>query len=303
MADVLFKAAAFIGIIAMGYCLRERGFFKFEDFFLISKIVVKITLPAAIVYNFSQMDIEPSLLVLCGIGFGCNVLMVAVGYLINLKKSGDKKAFDMINLSGYNIGNFTLPFVQSFLGPAGFAATSLFDTGNAVMCTGITYSLASAVTGREGGFSVKSMMKSLLSSPPFVAYIIMTILALCHIELPQAVLLFAETAGKANAFLALLMVGIGFQVVFDKENTAEIVKVIAIRYGTALLFALGFFFLTPFSLEIRQALAIISFGPVSSVSPAYTGKTGGDVGLSSAINSVSVVASIIAITITLIVIL
>ena len=58
MLDILIKAASFAAIIALGYLLRRRGFFKQEDFYILSKIVLKITLPAAIVYNFSSMELD-----------------------------------------------------------------------------------------------------------------------------------------------------------------------------------------------------------------------------------------------------
>ena len=89
----------------------------------------------------------------------------------------------------------------------------------------------------------------------------------------------------------------------DREKIAEILKILIVRYGIGLAFSLGFFFLLPFSLEIRQALALVVLGPVSSVSPAFTGKLGGDVELSSAINSLTIVVSIVAITGALILIL
>ena len=41
---VLTKAAAFILIIVMGYVLKRKGFFHPDDFYLISKIVIRITL-------------------------------------------------------------------------------------------------------------------------------------------------------------------------------------------------------------------------------------------------------------------
>lgn len=300
---VLMKALAFISIIVLGYVLKKGGFFRASDFFLLSKIVIKITLPSAIVANFSKISMDTSMLILCVIGIICNVVMVSIGYLINIRKSAEEKAFDMLNLSGYNIGNFTMPFVQSFLGPIGFAATSLFDAGNAVMCTGVTYSLASAVKGGEEKTSLSGILKTLFSSIPFDAYIVMTILAVMNLKLPGVLLSFAETAGAANAFLALLMIGIGFEVHADRDKTREIIKVLVIRYGTAVLFSVGMYHLMPFDLEIRQALAIAVLGPVSSVSPAFTGKIGGDVELSSAINSLSIVLSVITITAALIILL
>lgn len=301
--EVLAKALAFILIIVLGYLLKKKGFFHASDFYLISKIVIRITLPAAIVSNFSRITMDNSLLLMVVIGLAANIVMVSVGYLINAGKSKEAKAFDMLNLSGYNIGNFTLPFVQSFLGPIGFATTSLFDAGNAVMCTGVTYMLASMVIGKGEKPSVKNILKSLFSSLPFDAYIIMTVLAILRIPLPSVVTSFAATVGGANAFLALLMIGIGFEIHMEKDKVSTMVKLMVLRYGTAVLFALGAYFLLPFPLEVRQALAIVSFGPVSSVSPAFTGKLEGDVELSSAVNSLSIVLSIVSITMVLIVML
>lgn len=301
--EVLAKALAFILIIVLGYLLKKKGFFHASDFYLISKIVIRITLPAAIVSNFSRITMDNSLLLMVVIGLAANIVMVSVGYLINAGKSKEAKAFDMLNLSGYNIGNFTLPFVQSFLGPIGFATTSLFDAGNAVMCTGVTYTLASMVIGKGDKPSVKNILKSLFSSLPFDAYIIMTVLAILRIPLPSVITSFAATVGGANAFLALLMIGIGFEIHMEKDKVSTMVKLMVLRYGTAVLFALGVYFLLPFPLEVRQALAIVSFGPVSSVSPAFTGKLEGDVELSSAVNSLSIVLSIVSITMVLIVML
>jgi len=303
IGTVLVKALAFVMIIVTGYALKKKGFFHANDFYLISKIVIRITLPAAIVSNFSQISLDPALLWVILIGTGVNIITVAIGYLINFGRSKEDIVFDMLNLSGYNIGNFTLPFVQSFLGPVGFAATSLFDAGNAVMCTGITYTLASFVKGDGRKISPANVVKRLLSSIPFDAYIVMTILAVCRISLPAVILTYADTIGKSNAFLALLMLGIGFEVNMEREKISQIVKLIVLRYGLAVVLALAAYHLLPFPLEVRQAMAIVAFGPVSSVAPAFTGGLGGDVELASAVNSISILLSIVSITLALIVIL
>ena len=68
MAEILMKAGSFIAIIILGYVLRRRGFFKEEDFYVLSRIVLKITLPAAIVTNFTGIDMKPSMLLMSQIG-------------------------------------------------------------------------------------------------------------------------------------------------------------------------------------------------------------------------------------------
>ena len=303
MTAVLTKAFAFVAIIAMGYILKRVGFFHAKDFYLISNIVIKITLPAAIVSNFSKITMDYSLLAMCVIGLLCNFVTIAVGYGINIRKQKETRAFAMLNMSGYNIGNFTMPFVQSFLSPVGFAATSLFDAGNSIMCTGMTFTLAGMVVGEDEKPSLLGMTKKLFSSIPFDAYIVMTILSILELQLPAVMISFADTAGGANAFLALLMLGIGFEIHMDREKIAQIVQILVMRYGIAVLMAVGFYFFAPFGLEVRQTLAIVSLGPVASIAPAFTGALNGDVEMASAVNSLSIIISIAAITAALIILL
>lgn len=66
----------------------------------------------------------------------------------------------MINSSGYNIGTFTLPFVQSFFPSNLIGYVCLFDTGNALMCLGGTYSAASTVVANEEKQSFKTVAKN-----------------------------------------------------------------------------------------------------------------------------------------------
>ena len=67
--------------------------------------------------------------------------------------------------------------------------------------------------------------------------------------------------------------------------------------------AVGFYFFAPFGLEVRQTLAIVSLGPVASIAPAFTGALNGDVEMASAVNSLSIIISIAAITAALIILL
>jgi len=63
----------------------------------------------------------------------------------------------------------------------------------------------------------------------------------------------------------------------------------------AALIAAGCYFLLPFSLEVRKTLVILPFSPIASAAPAFTKDLGGDTGLASAVNSISIVISIFCI--------
>ena len=295
MEKILINAGCFVAVILLGIILRRIGFFKEEDFPVLSKIALKITLPAAVVVSFSQASWDVSMLYISLIGIGCGVVYIAIGYLINLRSDREQKAFDVLNLPGYNIGLFAMPFISGFLGPMGVVTTSLFDTGNAVICLGGSYGVAEGI--KVGGrFSVWRVVKALITSVPFLAYVFMIILRLLNLHLPGPVLQFADVIRGASTFVAMLMIGVGFKITVNKKQIGQILKVVLIRYGVAAVFALLFWNLLPFAQEVKTALVLLVFAPIGAATPAFTGQLKGDVGLSSAINSICIVCSIVIMT-------
>ena len=294
MLEILTRAGCFVAIIILGYFLKRIGFFKESDFTILSRITLRITLPAAIITSFGGKEIDRSLLVLVLLAILCGFIYIGIGFFSNLHHSKEKRAFDMLNLPGYNIGTFVIPFAQSFLGPMGVIATSLFDTGNAVICLGGAYSLASMVQDGSG-FSPKRLLNSLLHSVPFVCYVIMLMMNLVKIPVPDPVMSCAQIIGNANAFMAMLTIGVGFKLEANRTQLGALARILLIRYGVGAVIAYLFYFCLPFAEEVRQALVILALSPVGSAVPAFTGELKGNVGLSSAINSMSIVISIVII--------
>jgi predicted permease len=294
MADILIKAGSYIAIILLGIVLRRVGFFKKEDFNVLVKIVIRITLPAAIIVSTAGRQISISMLSIVAIALCGGVINMTLGYLMNRKGTPSQKAFGLLNMTGYNIGNFTLPFVQSFLGPTGVIVTSLFDTGNSLICLGGAFSVASMI--KDGTkFSVKRILNSLMRSVPFLFYIVMTTLTLSGITLPKPVIDLAQIIANANAFLAMLMLGIGFKLSGNASQIGDIVRILLVRYGFAAVFAAVIWFVLPFPTDVKLPLVILAFSPIGSAVPAFTEEMKGDVGLSSAINSISIIISIVII--------
>lgn len=291
MFDVLSRAGCFIAIIVLGHVLRRVGFFKEGDFTVLSKITLKITLPAAFISNFSGKQLEPSMLFISLMALVAGIIYMILGYVIHLGKSKEEKAFGVLNLPGYNIGNFSIPFVQSFLGPVGVITTSLFDAGNAFVCLGGAFGVASSING-NGGFSFKRIFKALSKSVAFLTCITMMILGMLGITLPGPVIELAGIIGGANAFIAMLMLGVGFRLSGDRSQIGTIVKILLVRYGVAFVLAVLFYHL-PMELEARTALMLLAFSPIGSAVPAFTEEMGGDAGLSAALNSISIICSIV----------
>lgn len=302
MLQILIKAGSFVFVILLGIFLRKINFFKETDFQLLSKITLRITLAASIFVSFASKKIDRSLLAVTLLSMGLGAIYMVIGYLRNRSKSREQQAFEILNLPGYNIGCFTMPFAQGFLGPIGVIVTSLFDVGNACICLGTSYSVASMI--KYGSrFSLSRIFKSLFRSVPFVCYITAASMNLLNIQTPQIVVEYAKIIADANAFMAMLMIGVGFKIEGDRTQLVYIARFLLIRYGIAAIFSLIFYFCLPFALEIRQTLAILPFSPFSVAIPGFTGELKEDVGLSSAINSISIVVSIVIMMVLLIVLL
>lgn len=292
MQEILVKAGCYIAIILLGMALRRIGFFKESDFSVLSKIVIKITLPASVLANTAGMEIAPELLVLVGLGLGCAVIQVCTGWLMNRKNSKEQQAFEMLNLSGYNIGVFAMPFVGGFLGSTGVLTCSLFDGGSAVVTLGGAFGIASAV--KDGvGFDAKRIVRALGTSVPFLTYLAVNLMNILRIPVPGPIVSCAGIIGGANAFLAMLMIGVGFQLNLDREKTGRAIRLLTVRYVLAAVMALVFWFLLPFDAEVRKTLVLLSFAPIPSSVPGFTAEMKSDVGLSCTVNSLSIICSIL----------
>ena len=289
MIEVLSRAMCFVVIIAMGIILRRVGFFKAEDFSVLSRTAIRITLPAAVITSFAGKDIDLSLLGLGLVAFTGGMIYMFVGALLN--KTPADKAFGIVNTCGYNIGNFTLPFVQSFLGAGGVIATSLFDVGNACICLGGSHAMASLVKDGKG-FDLGRLLKALATSTTFMTYVVMVTLSILKISLPGFVVECAGIIGAANPFVAMLMIGVGFRLEANREQLGKVAKILIPRYAIAVVLALLSWNFLPFDATIRTAVVILQFSPIGSAAPAYTGDLGGDAGLAAAVNSISILCSI-----------
>lgn len=296
MQAVFLKAGSFVLIILAGYLLKKAGLFKPVENRTIMKLILNVTLPAAVVTSFADYERDMALLSVFFLGFALNVLMAAIGYLAAGKQDGAGKAFNMINYSGYNIGTFAMPYLQSFLGSMGTIVACLFDSGNAVMCTGVTFAAASSLAGEKNGRGMACFMKKLFRSVPFDTYLLMIILYMADFRFPAPVYEVTGAFAGGNAFLAMFMIGGALEFSRDSKKLRSIMKVLAIRYGTAVCLAAAFYYLLPFPLEIKRILMIIVFAPVSSMGVINTERLNGDVERAGIINSMSVLISLAVMT-------
>ena len=300
MLIVLSKALAFVLIILIGYGLKRRGFFAPTDYQLVSKIVLNITLPCAVINSFAHFQMDFSLLVAVALGLLGNLLMIAIALLLTRRETIAAKIFYIFSLAGYNIGCFTLPFAQAFLTPFAVVALCMFDVGNSIMCTGMTYALIAScigyADGRKDKFSLQSITNKLLHSAPFMIYITMLVLSLAGVYFPKSVYTFTEIVGSANPFLSMLMIGMMFEIELDKKAMGYVKELFTVRYLLSLVFAACFIYFAPFKQEVNYVIAIAFMAPCTIIGPIFVEKLGGNVQLASLFNSMTIITSVVLFT-------
>ena len=292
MSNVLTQTIVYVVLLFAGYGFKKAGIFKVEDTDFLKKVILYLTMPAMAVNGLKDLELQPSFLWCFLVGFGTSTILMLVGMAATRKKAPEEKVMYLFNLNTYNIGNFAIPFLTGLLSTDGFAALCLFDIGVAIYLYGIDYSLAEAVKGGKSRFSLKFLLKMIFTSPITDMYLLMILLAALHLRLPEPVLKLASVMGNANAFLAMLSIGILFELKLDRKNLREMVKFFALRYGTILVIMAGVILFIPFSPDIRQAICVLLAAPVASIAPLLTQNAGGDGAKAAQINSISILLGI-----------
>lgn len=292
MFEILYRSGILILIIAFGYLVKVFGWFsKEEDFATISKLIINITLPAAVMTNLNGLRFPTSLLFILIFAILCNSI-----YILLARRFGQdnkEKAFMTISVNGYNVGGFALPFIAFFLEGVPILAASLFDAGNSIMILSANYTLAENVQNGHARFDMKGFIKSILTMPPILVYFLMVILSLTSLNLPTVVLDIASIIGSSNTFLAMFMIGLALEFNFENGHAKKLTKYMLVRYVPALIIVVALSFIAFIPDEIKHGLSLLVMAPIAGSAPIFTGLIGNDVELSAQVNSLSIITSIV----------
>ena len=299
MGEIAAKAASLILIIVIGYVIKRIGWVSAADFPKFSKIVLRITLPCALITSFNTFDIASNLLFLTAIGLLANLILQITGYLVNQRKGGIAQAFGIINLGSYNVGAFAMPYIAGLMGPQSIIFASLFDVGNSFGAAGIGYGWSRSVADEKQKTTLGGFLKLMFLSPLFDTYLILLLMRLLGLQLPDEVITFTSTVGGANTFLAMLMIGIGLELGLDAHRFKLAFKYLAIRYGFSLIFSILTVLFLPVSMVAKTILCMLFFSPIASMATGFTDEAGGDVETSAFMNSVSILIGIFALPLVL----
>lgn len=294
MQAIIIRALCFLGMVLLGFAMKKAGLLSKEDGYALSRVIMNITLPCAIISSFSSIDLSGSMLIFILFGLLANAILLLVAYFISRNKSREDIIYYILSMPAYNIGNFTLPFTSAMMGPVGAVTTCLFDTGNAVQCVGIDYAVAkNMVDGEKKNFL--QMLKPLFRGPTFMVYLIFITLSLIKFPVPSVIFDFTSLIAAANGPISMIMIGLLLEMSFRKSDMKKVAIVLAVRYAVSIAFTLFFWFVLDMPYEVKKAACVVVWAPVSTAAPAFTLQLNGNTSLAGMVNSISLILSLIII--------
>ena len=230
----ILKPIAFLLIIVAAYLVKRAGLFKPRDYRVMQVVVFDFTLPASIIVSFATNPHHLSMLLISVFAIVFGLLPLLLVYAATRHKPVADRAFLMLNCSGFNIGNFCFPVIQTFMGPSALVTASMFDIGNSVIVTAgsnvMTTSLLHIdmdrpLTEQHAGAAptlpyskprdkdarrlarrakAKQILKGFLTSVPFNVYLLMIVVMLFSIHIPGV----RADAAAAGGGCELVLLGV-----------------------------------------------------------------------------------------------
>ena len=311
--QALIQPVALLLIILAGYAFKRAGLFGQRDYRILQTAIFDLVLPGAIIYSFATNPHEIKLLWISVFGLIVALIPPIVIFLATLHKPVARRAFMMLNGSGFNVGCFCFPVISSFLGTAAIVPAAMFDIGNCVMVAAGTNVITQLLLHIQPGETLseqhagdaptlpyikpkdkdakrlarrallRNVLKGFFGSVPFDVYMLMIVLTLAQVKIPGWIATMVQPLSNANSFCAMLMVGMLMDLPASRRDVKDVLTVIG-------------WFILPFSASIREAVALCCLAPIAVFSTLFTDKVLGNAKLAGFSLTLTAVLSLIMMT-------
>ncbi|RBP97429.1 permease [Bifidobacterium aemilianum] len=304
--EAIIQPAVMLLIVAAGYVLKRMGLFRPDDYRVLQTAEFNLVLPGTIIYSFATNEHAVNLLWISAFALLAALTPTLLIYLATVRRPVSDRAFLMLNGSGFNVGCFCFPMLQSLVGPAALVPAAMFDIGNNIMVAAGTNVMTQTFLHIKPGKPlseqspgsaptlphskpkdrdvrrlqrralVGNIAKGFLGSPSFDVYLVMILCMVLDLHLPHWMALVTQPFSAANALCAMLMVGMLMELPDSKGDLLSVLEVLAWRLPCGIVFAASAWFLLPFDPMTRQAVALCCLAPTAVFSTMFTDKVLGN---------------------------
>ncbi len=233
MVETYIQLFPLVFMFLLGVVLRRIRFAEVEHGQFLLKFMFFITLPALVFLKITQVDLDSRTLLLplanVGVNLACMAATLAVAPLFSLRRQtlGAMLVCTMITNNA-----FMFPFILAIYGDEGFAYAVLFDFGNAVVTSTLTYALAFKY-GPDAQTS-RTLITKTMKSPLVWALIAAVTLSFLGIAVPEMITIVLEPLGSMTTPLILISLGILFTPRLDKLSLLFTTLFIRMGFGLAI---------------------------------------------------------------------
>lgn len=258
------KFAIIVLLILLGYFLKRVKILKEADSQVLAALVLNVTLPALVIVNLNQADLDVSLSILpvMMVLYGIIAKIIAISFF--LKYDNEMRGTIGMMMASLNIGLFAYPLVQAIWPKVGMIYFGMADIGGAMVMFGMTYFVGSYFSNIENNtFNFKFLLINIVRSVPLMTYLIMFGLNMGNIHLPHAVITFLSTLANANMPLSMILLGLMLNFRIERKYLPIALKYLLIHYGFGLLCGLCVYYFLPVSDQmIKTTLMVIWLLPI-----------------------------------------
>lgn len=284
-----------LSIIAIGYILKASGFLSVEHGRSAAKIIFNVTLPALIIKTISFIDLSFTMIIMPVICIGFSIIVLTAAFYLFKNKPDSDRGISMITSAGFNVGLFSFPLIEGLFGSEGLKLMAMFDFGNAFIIFGPVYLLGYTFSsaGGKDQLTVINSVKLLITSIPFMSYIVAILINILNFKIPLPVYDLLSILARSNMALALLTLGLTLNFKFDSKKWNLIVKIVGFRYLSGLTIGGLMFIFLPLSLLARIILLFGVTLPVGLSSIPFAVEFGYDPEITGTINNITIILSFV----------
>lgn len=283
-------------VIAIGYVGAKSGYLPVHYKDIISKVIVKITLPLLIITSMMSKELSSDTLLNTGIAAGSAVTVIAVLYAIGLLSAKvfrlsepTKTVHALISATG-NVVFLGYPVISAVYGAEGLFYAVIYGIINDAFLWSLGVYLINKSTGKA---SSKEALKKLLN-PNTISCILGIILLVLGVKLPRIIFDTLSGVGHLTTNLSMLFIGM----VLSTINVSKIYKrvsmfaVVALKMIVAPVLAAYLLSLTGVNPITCGAIVLQIAMPAQTVMSIITNEAGSDVAYSAEYIFISTVLSI-----------
>lgn len=273
-------------IIFIGYWFKHISFPSTDFWPKMDKFTYYALMPSLLIYELSiaKIDLSHTINLVITSLLGIFIVLLFL-LLINLFIKFDKRAFTSIVQGGIRFNTYVfLALVNAVYGDKGLVLAAIVMAFAIPFLNVLCISIF-AIYVREGHFSFKSFMKTIIKNPLIVACLIGGFLNFCGNPIPGFILKSFSIISHAALPMGLLSVGVGLELKYLKQAKKELListgaKLIifpCVAYQLGVIFGLAG---TALSIAI-----IFASMPTATSSHILARELGGDVSLMASITT------------------